>query len=269
MTLVTVLGGSGFIGSHLTSRLREVGIRYQSPARDADLHGMDLGCVVYCVGLTADFRERLLDTVEAHVCHLLRLLQRGRMDVLVYLSSTRVYRRSTSPATEDTVLGVSPLDREDVYDVSKVMGEALALTHPGRVHVLRLSNVYGPGMAPENFLSSLIRDAVQTGAIMLRSAPTSAKDYVSISDVLDAIMAVAEKGISPVYNVASGANVTHQALVEHIARLTGCRVSSAPDVPEIVQPVISTRRLEEEFGYRPARVLDDLPSLVASFSGKD
>jgi nucleoside-diphosphate-sugar epimerase len=266
VTAFTVLGSTGFVGSSLVRRLQALGIEHRAPERGADLRDKDLGCLVYCVGVTADFRSRLLETVQAHVCHLVSVLRDARISAVVYLSSTRVYRQSPSPAVEAEPVVLSPLDREDVYDISKVMGEAVTLAHPGRAHVLRLSNVYGNDTASPNFLSSIVRDAVQKGEVVLRTAPTSAKDYVSIDDVVDVIVRVAQEGTHPVYNVAAGRNVTHQALVDRLRDLTGCRVTAIPGAPEVVQPVISVRRLQEEFDYRPAAVLDDLPSVVRSFT---
>ncbi|MDQ3979448.1 MAG: NAD(P)-dependent oxidoreductase [Actinomycetota bacterium] len=266
MSGLTILGGTGFIGSHLVRRLRAMGVEHQKPERGADLRGQDLGCLVYCVGITADFRQRLLETVDAHVCHLVSLLRDSQVSAIVYLSSTRVYRRTSSPALETDPVVLSPLDHEDVYDISKVMGEAVTLAQPGRVHVLRLSNVYGNDTRSVNFLSSLLRDAVLTGDVVLRTSPTSVKDYVSIDDVVDVIVQVAGQGTRPIYNVASGRNVSHQALVDRIQELTGCRVSTTSGAPEVAQPLISIRNLQDEFDYRPASVLDDLPSLVQAFT---
>jgi len=65
---VTVLGGSGFIGSHVARHLRRLGVACDTPARDDEsIFSRPLGHVIYAIGLTADFRARPLETVEAHV----------------------------------------------------------------------------------------------------------------------------------------------------------------------------------------------------------
>src|SRR4029077_19833266 len=91
MKLVTTLAASRCIGAHLAARLRELGIECLSPARDEEITKRRLGDVIYCVGLTADFRTRPFDAGEAHVSELSRVLQRCSFDSLLYLSSARIY----------------------------------------------------------------------------------------------------------------------------------------------------------------------------------
>src|SRR5919197_813364 len=67
-TRVTVLGASGFIGGHLAKHFRALGYECLTPGRnEPSLYETDLGDVIYAIGLTADFRQRPLDTIEAHV----------------------------------------------------------------------------------------------------------------------------------------------------------------------------------------------------------
>jgi nucleoside-diphosphate-sugar epimerase len=259
---ITVLGHTGFVGSRLKAELTRRGIAFQALGRDDDLAGRDLGRVVYCIGMTADFRSRPLETVEAHVGRLLGLLRGARVERLIYLSSTRLYRGGSG--REDDPLDVRPHEADDLYNISKAMGEALAL-HSGRpAVVVRLSNVYGPDFASENFLPSLIKAALGGAVVRLRQALDSAKDYVSVADVADALvrLAVADEVRGRVYNLAAGHNTTHSAILDGIARATGCRVEVEPDAPRAIFPVVDVSRLRAEFGYAPSALLDDLPSLI-------
>src|SRR5688572_20741048 len=120
---ITVLGASGFIGGHLVTKLRESGCDVFTPEREADLSGKRLGHVVYCIGLTADFRSRPLDTVTAHVCRLVEVMRDCDFESLLYLSSTRLYKGDSKIAQEDDPFQVAPLDPDDLYNVSKLMGE--------------------------------------------------------------------------------------------------------------------------------------------------
>ena len=116
--LVTVLGATGFIGSHLVEKLKKLGMRVFAPRRDEEVEGRDLGRVIYCIGLTADFRERPIETVEAHVCRLARVLRDCDFQLLLYMSSTRLYKSNPAPAREENAIQVTSLDPDDLYNAS-------------------------------------------------------------------------------------------------------------------------------------------------------
>ena len=263
-TRVTVLGASGTIGRRLVERLRTQGFEVLAPARDDPaVFDQPLGAVVYAIGLTADFRTRPFDTVDAHVGQLVRVLQRSRFGALVYLSSTRVYA-GASHGCEDRPLPVQPTDPSDLYNLSKLMGESVCLNsgRPG-VRAVRLSNVVGPLQAGSaNFLDSLVRDALQ-GHLSLQSAPSSAKDYVHLDDVLSLIPQVLLAGRHAVYNLASGQAIRHDTWTQMLARLTGCTVSWADGAPVQTFPAIDIQRIRDDFGHQPRSVLDDFPHWLA------
>lgn len=246
----TIFGASGFIGSRLAARLCAQGHECLTPGRGELPEGQDLGHVFYCIGLTADFRSRLAETVDAHVCHLLRVLARCRFTRLCYLSSTRVYK-GLPRGEEDAVLETQPGCVSDLYDISKIMGEAACLNiGPGGV-VVRLSNVFSPEDVSENFLPSILREAKATGRVRLRTALASSKDYVLIDDVLDMLPKILVDGREGIYNLASGRAVPHSAVIESL----GCGVEVAPGAPTVAFPPISIARLQQEFGYAPRDVL--------------
>lgn len=261
--MITVLGASGFIGSHLTRHLDAARVPYQAPARDESLRGRHLGRVIDCAGITADFRVRPYDTVDAHVSRIVDLVRNCSFESFVYLSSTRLYKdHPSSPAREDDDLRVSPFGAGGLYNLSKAMGEAVTLTLGDRGHVVRLSNVYGDGSEAHNFLASIVTDALTTGEIILETSLDSAKDYISVGDVVALLARIASAGQERIYNVASGANVTNGEITAGIARLTGCRISVRPNAETWVYPEIDTERIRREFGFRASPLLQDLPALL-------
>lgn len=259
--MITVLGGDGFLGSRFAARLARDGTERWVPARNEALTGRRLGTVLYCIGVTADFRTRPFDTVEAHVGRLAEVLRDCDFERLVYLSSTRVYRLVEGEAAEDAALPMRPEVPEDLYALSKAMGESLALSCGRDAVVVRLSNVYGPGARSEDFLPSVLA-AARAGRVVLRQSLESDKDYVSVDDVVAAVLRVASSGRQRVYNVAAGENTSHGRLLARLKDLTGCAVEVVPDAPTVRFPRVATRRLTAEFGYNPARLMDDLPGLL-------
>ena len=259
--MITVLGASGFIGSRLVRRLEALGHEHQAVRRDDPLPPGSWGHVVYCIGLTADFRTRTFDTVAAHVCMLLEVLRSCDFESLLYLSSTRLYSGSDS-TSEESAIRVSPLD---VYNASKLAGESLVLNcgRPGRV--VRMSNVYGDDFSSDNFLSTIIRDAITSRKVVLQTAPDSAKDYVSVHNVVDGLIEIATRGKERLYNLASGVNITNDQLTKALRNLTGCTVDYSPSAPSVIFPPIDTDRLRAEFDLQMSHVLDDMPQLIESY----
>ncbi|MFN2405208.1 MAG: NAD-dependent epimerase/dehydratase family protein [Pyrinomonadaceae bacterium] len=262
--MITILGASGFIGSQLARKLAADGAVYRAVGRNDPIPDENLGDVIYCIGVTADFRTRLLDTVEAHVCALVQLLDRHQFESLLYLSSTRVYAGAES-SHEDKPLLVSPGNAPDLYNISKAMGESIVLNCGRNARVARLSNVYGPDFQSDNFLPSIVRDAVSREKLVLHTSPESAKDYISVDDVVNALIQIATRGRERIYNVASGINVSHRELADKLRALTGCEVEFDADAPVARFPPIDIERLRREFAFAPSSVLDDLPQLVESY----
>jgi nucleoside-diphosphate-sugar epimerase len=269
MAEFTVLGSAGFIGRNLTQHLRSLGNEVFTPGRgDDNLYRRPLGRLIYCAGVTGDFRRRPYDTVRSHVALLADILERADFNSLLYLSSTRVYSAS-SRASENFPVEVDPGDSGHLYNLSKLTGEAL-LVSSGRtgVKAARLSNVAGMDPASPAFLSQVIGDAL-AGHIRLRSDPSSVRDFIHIDDVVDLLPRISMEGREGTYNVASGVNIANRDIVSLLAKLTGCKVSVEPNAPERLLPVVDTRRIRSEFAFTPRNVLDALPALVEEYSKAD
>lgn len=273
----TVIGGGGFIGSNLVARLREWGWDCHAPSRhELDALGDDLGHVFFCAGLTADYAVRPFDTVQAHVSLLGRILQATKFSSLVYLSSTRLYDSSAvEEVTETMPLLLDPMNPRHIYDLSKALGESLCnVTGNGRARVARLSCVYKDAGDADGFLPMLVRRAsgVQSATcegsprLQLDTSAAFSRDYVAMDDVLDALVLIAIRGGHPIYNVASGQNVSNAELFGVVSEMTGCRIEAMRDEAAGTLPRVSIKRMEEEFGWRPVPVLERVAALLAGRS---
>jgi nucleoside-diphosphate-sugar epimerase len=266
MTRFTVLGAGGFIGGALTGYLRTRGHGVRAVTREslADLLASraHAGHVIYCIGLTAGFRARPLATAEAHAGLVARLLERLELDSFLYLSSTRLYARCDT-AREDTAIPVLPSAPADLYSATKLAGEALCLSDPSpTLRAVRLANVYGPGMGAGTFLGQILAEGHASGHIRLHQNLRSAKDYVALADVLPRLEGIALGGRSRLYNLASGTNTSHDAIVQTLTRTFGWSASVPEDAPPQRFPRIDIARLAAEFGAPACSILEDLPVLA-------
>lgn len=262
----TVLGGRGFIGSHMTRHLKARGHDVWVPAREETIEpGTPAGHVIYAIGLTGDFRQHLHETIDAHVTVLGRMMQALRFDSWLYLSSTRVYGGLPAGeiATEATPLRIVP-NADTTYDLSKLLGEAMCLAQAQKaVRVVRLSNVFGSGQSEHTFLGALLREARQNGRVIVREAPDSSKDYVAVEAVVSLMERITLEGRERIYNIASGTPCTHAALGRKLSEVTGAPVEFARDAPLRVFPAIDIQRVRSEFGFAPNSVLEYIGSLVS------
>jgi nucleoside-diphosphate-sugar epimerase len=263
----TVFGANGFVGRALASYLRGKGYDVREVVRgDATWRGADLGHAFYCIGLTADFRSRPFETIEAHCGFLKEVLSGARFSSFVYLSSTRVYARASS-TDEAAAIPVIPGDPDDLYNISKLMGESACLgSGLSNARVARLSNVFGEDLESQNFLTSVLSDAAQRKAVHLRTSLASEKDYVWIGDVVRALEAIAREGSDPITNVAYGRNTTHGEIMEAVAAATGATISVVPDAPTVRFPEIATQRLDRLIGSERVALSARIGEQAAAFA---
>ena len=260
----TVIGSSGFIGSALVQYLMKLNHEVLEIHRDnlnfLD-HDIDLGHVIYCFGLTGNFRFKPFDTVDAHVCILANLLSK-KFDSWLYLSSTRIYSGIDDIANESARLSVFP-DSDGIYDISKLLGESLCLSLKNeKIRVARLSNVYGEGQSTNTFLGSLIDDVRRHKDLIINESPDSSKDYISIEDVIDILVRIAISGKDRLYNVASGEVVRHSHIAKIIDNATQLSVSFKKGASKRVFPAIDISKIKREFSFSPRLLLNELPILL-------
>lgn len=268
MTGYTVIGGSGFVGSHVVEQLRSAGSDPWCPGRDEPaMWQKDLGRVIYCAGLTGDFRARPFATVEAHVSLLVRLLERASFERIIYLSSTRVYDLLTDGAgSEDRPIPVNAADPEHLYELSKMLGENLTLGRSdGRGQVGRLSYVFGFGKRSQGFLSDWLRSASGSRSLTLDSSKEFARDYIHVDDVAQALIAMAGSEDSGIVNVARGESLSNEQIAALFAR-KGWDVEFSRESNSAYQPVpISTTKLSS-LGITPRPVLPTIDKYLTELS---
>jgi nucleoside-diphosphate-sugar epimerase len=248
---ITILGAGGWVGSALSDYLCQLGHEVKRIDRTnlsfwleaSDLHGP----IIYAIGLTADFRQRPHETCRAHVDLISQVLQRKGIDQLVYLSSTRVYSRSAD-TSESAALPCLSSDPSDLYNLSKLLGEALVLQDPRPgMRVVRLSNVVGPGQPRSTFIGALLAEAKATNSVTIRQPASAEKDYVALVDVVRLLPEIAQHAQKRLYNLGSGFNSSHSEVANWLER-QGIEVkfSNSPEgCPSF--PPIQIERLCEEF----------------------
>jgi nucleoside-diphosphate-sugar epimerase len=263
--LVTVVGARGFVGSRVSDVASAAGhtvirLRHEEALSAA----RPLGTVIYCSGLAWGAESRPLEAYRLHAEVVLRILESGRHDRFVFLSSTKVYERSAS-TSESSAVATCPESPADFYTGSKIAGETLTLAASLENRVIRLSNVFGPSTRSQLFLSDVLRQAVTKRRIVIRTALRSSKDYVWVDDAAAAIVKIAHGSKERIYNVAAGTNTSHGEIIEAIRSLLPVDVEVSPSAPTVVTPSIDTRRIQSEFPFAPRHTTLEMGQMIEAF----
>ncbi|WP_212996105.1 NAD-dependent epimerase/dehydratase family protein [Winogradskya consettensis] len=267
-----VVGGSGFLGRHVSAALRVAGWYVVPVSRSAEVP-LDLAAcstadlrallrsarpdaIVNCAGLlwSAVLDPAALTAVNAKLPARLAAVAGGRR--LVQLGSIYEYgdQRILDESTQEQP--ATP------YGISKLAGTRAVLDGGGTV--LRLGTAIGAGLPARSFLGGLaqrLRNA-PPGEFTVPVAPGE-RDFLHAGDVAAAVLAALGAPGTGLYNVASGEPVAPRRLVESLVR-----VSAAPVHLRTVPAATTARggtdrqliRIEAAatgLGWHPRRNLND------------
>jgi nucleoside-diphosphate-sugar epimerase len=256
---VVVTGGAGFIGTHVVRELRSHNIpvvifdsfvsgkREQIPEEVRIIEGdvRNYGALMrafsgatHVVHLAAvvsvpESVEDPLLTHEVNVNGMSNVLEAAResgVSRVVYASSAAVYGDEPSLPKHEH----SPLAPQSPYALSKIQNEYLAKFY-GDIHNmdvvgLRFFNVYGPGQTGDHKYASVIPrwiEAIRAGKTLeVFGNGSQTRDFVHVEDIARAIY----KGLiapitgAPVYNIASGVQITLRELKDILAKEMGITI---------------------------------------------
>ena len=287
-----VLGGNGFIGSHLVDSLLDAGHtvrvfdrypeRFRPPLPDVEyvsglmgdafsiaeaLAGIDV--VYHLVSTTLpgtsnlnpadDVRDNLVGTLA-----LLEQMVKTGVRRIVFLSSggTVYGNPENNPVTED-----HPLRPICSYGVVKVAVEKYLFMY-SRLYdispvVLRPSNAYGPRqghMGVQGIIATFLANVSSGKPLAVWGDGSIIRDYVFVTDLVRICRMAGESDFSGVFNVGSGSGCSVSQIIDTIIRVTGKnpQIFYQParyfDVREIV---LDISRIKREAGWYPEVDLAD------------
>lgn len=189
--------------------------------------------------------ERILELARSH-----------DVESLAYLSSMEAYGApdGTRRITESDFTGFDPMEVRSSYPEGKRMAEAMcagyAAEHGVRAKVLRLTQTFGPGVAPDDgrVFATFARSALYGEDIVLHTAGETERSYLYTADAVTAILTVLVSGRDgQAYNVANeDTYCSIRAMAELVARTCG--------------PAPVAVRVEaqdgERYGYAPTLKMD-------------
>ena len=171
-----------------------------------------------------------------------------------------------------------PINPISQYGISKHTVEHylhLYSLHSGfKYVVLRYPNVFGPRQNPKGEAGV---NAIFIGLMLNGERPSifgdgeQLRDYVFVSDVVEANLLALMNGENQVYNIGSGVGISVNAIYSKLSDLLGFKekaVYAQPRKGEIFKIYLDSSKARNELGWKPAMKFDEgLATTLAWFRG--
>jgi len=266
-----VLGGAGFIGSHLVDRL--LGLGHEVVAVDSYLTGRRENLahlsgaplfrflehdvcrpipvtgplqVVFNLASPAspfDYEKLPLETLEAGSSGTRNALDlaRAASAVMVQASTSEVYGDLLEHPQRETYFGnVNPVGARACYDEAKRFGEALvtsyARVHRTKVRIARIFNTYGPRMRPSDgrVIPTFVGQAIRGEDFTVFGDGLQTRSFCYVDDLVEGLVALWRRGDGLPVNLGNPHEFTLLELAEVVRRVAGGggKVRSVRPLPE-------------------------------------
>lgn len=214
-----------------------------------------------------DDPHRYVDVNVVGLVTLLEAMREGGRGRLVLASSSSVYGdNEKAPFAENDPLRhqISP------YAATKRAGELIAETwaraHGLRVAILRLFTVFGPAQRPDLAVGKFMRHVARDRPLPMFGDGSTSRDYTYVDDVVDGVLAAAERideaedGFSRIWNIGHSRPVRLRDLIDAIGRVVGRtpRIERRPlQRGDVRRTWADLTRVKVELGYEPTVDFED------------
>ena len=247
----TIFGSSGFFGTNLYKVLKERKEKIFIPKKNKYLFNKNLGNIIYCIG-TSESIKNPKNALIANLEILSKILTNNKFQTFTYLSSIRVYSKSSKTKETDKI--TFNHNEKGVYFKSlKLAAESLCLQmNNPKIKIIRLANVFGHYFSNQIYLlPTLLRQSITKRKISIIINKNSKKNYLNVNDAINVILKIINKSKHQIYNVASDKQISIGQISEKIKKFTNCKVLYKNSNIIVNEPKINIQRIKKEFNFKP------------------
>lgn len=254
---LVITGASGFVAKHVIDRLTQLDYnitpvsrrRFENVIQVKNYKDTPPGDTLIHLAENPDRREvnRLGKCYVEQSCEIMKSLTDKFNGRVIYASSAAIYGdKNIFPYSIR-----APIHVTDIYSESKVVNEKIVLDAGGTV--LRLSNVYGIGMSPNNVMCDIIRQ-LEHNYIVLNDT-SAIRDFVSVTDVASLIGKLLKSEYRGIVNVGSGVPITIGELAKVFIKLNNQKnnkVISREKTSKLSVNVLDIAETQTHFDWAPS-----------------
>ena len=259
--LVTVFGGSGFVGRHIVRALAKRGWRLRVAVRRPDLAGhlQPMGGVgqIHAVQANLRFPDSVASSVAGAqaVVNCVGILKQGGHQTFedIHDEGAHAVAKAARAAGVQTFVQISAIganrDGASKYAMTKAKGEAGVLQEMPDAIILRPSVIFGPEDA---FFNRFAAMAQRSPALPAIGGGVTKFQPVFVGDVAEAVAACLEGRAKPgtVYELGGPEVASLRDILERVARYAGRDAKPFP-LPFIAGKVLAIASLVLPSGMRP------------------
>lgn len=269
---ILVTGGSGFIGTHLVVRLKNLGHKVSVVDLVGNGYNLDI-CqpellnlmqklkvqVVYHLAADTQATGSKLSILKNNVIgtyNVLEACRRAGVKQFIFTSSAAVYGDSKLLPIQESW----PTKPISAYGLSKLTDELYCQLFQEYFFttIFRFANVYGPGQnsSAEGGVVAIFTKRILTGRpIEVYGTGKQTRDFVFVGDVVEALTTVLDRAQSTTLNIGSNRSTSINKLIKLLLKLTGktVKINYQPKrLGEIDRSLLSFDQVRIKLKWQPS-----------------